>query len=198
MNWKGKWFWTKPAWLWVPAVNFPGFTNQYANHLSICIMTPPWCEEIWNCPSCLSPKAGKQMLTCSSPGNTWRLSQTVVFTRKWFGKSYGYLGVPLYYISLVVAATLRSGELWGIRSSEGIGCDYLSRCGARGRKGPLEGKADSFQISKGNLGGGFTYFFIFIPTQGNDSIWLIFWKMGWNHQLVWSSWMFLWVCIICW
>ena len=29
----------------------------------------------------------------------------------------------------------------------------------------------------------FQIFFIFIPTWGNDPIWLIFFQMGWNHQL---------------
>ena len=30
----------------------------------------------------------------------------------------------------------------------------------------------------------FQIFFIFTPTCGNDPIWLIFFKWGWNHQLV--------------
>jgi len=37
------------------------------------------------------------------------------------------------------------------------------------------------------LAGGFKYFFMFIPTWGDDPIWLIFFRMGrmgWNHQLV--------------
>ena len=37
------------------------------------------------------------------------------------------------------------------------------------------------------LGGGFKYFFTFNPTWGNGRIWLIFFQMGWNHQLAWEG-----------
>ena len=42
----------------------------------------------------------------------------------------------------------------------------------------------------------FQIFFIFIPTWGNNPVWLIFFKWRWNHQLdtvisEWISWLFL-------
>ena len=36
------------------------------------------------------------------------------------------------------------------------------------------------------LGGGFKHIFMFTPTWGRFPFWLIFFRMGWNHQPVWQ------------
>ena len=46
----------------------------------------------------------------------------------------------------------------------------------------------NYIFSYSRLDGGFKYYFMFTSTWGNGPIWLIFFQMGWNHQLVELFW----------
>ncbi len=52
---------------------------------------------------------------------------------------------------------------------------------------PMEKNCVDVQSINVLLGGGFKYFFMFIPIWGNDPILTNIFQMGWNHQLVFFS-----------